>query len=178
MVLTLWLRTQHAAQALGPGEDVEYRNPTPTVDVVILLHDAPQRVVLIRRRNPPEGWALPGGFIDEGEQVEDAARREALEETGLEVTLTDLLGVYSDPARDPRLHTISAVYCARTQAGAVAIAGDDAADVALVPIDQLRDEVLAASPPTYMGLPIAFDHAVILRDWLQLHTHGERPSLR
>lgn len=75
-----------------------YRNPTPTADIVIA---APGRgVVLVRRNNPPLGWALPGGFVDEGETVEACAIREALEETGLEVELTGLLGVYSDPARD------------------------------------------------------------------------------
>ncbi len=157
---------------------MEYRNPTPTVDVIIQLQSDDCHVLLIRRHNPPEGWALPGGFIDEGELVEDAARREALEETGLEVDLTDLLGVYSDPARDPRQHTMSVVYCARTRAGATPTAGDDAAEVAWISVDQLREEVLTATPPAYNGLPIAFDHAVILRDWLGFYTHGTRPSLR
>jgi len=163
---------------MGPGDDVAYRNPTPTVDVVVLLAGEPERIVLIRRRNPPEGWALPGGFVDEGERVEDAARREAMEETQLEVTLTALLGVYSDPARDPRQHTMSVVYCATTDAGAVPVAGDDAAEVLELPVSRLRDEVLSASPPALDGLPIAFDHAVILADWLRLHTTGERPAIR
>lgn len=161
-----------------PGDGMTYRNPTPTVDVVVLLSGKPERILLIRRQNPPEGWALPGGFVDEGECVEDAARREALEETGLQVSLTDLLGVYSDPARDPRQHTLSVVFCARAEAGARPAAGDDAAEVMELSVTRLRDEVLAHQPPSLEGLPIAFDHAEILRDWLQLHAHGTRPALR
>ena len=123
------------------------------------------------------GWALPGGFVDEGERVETAARREALEETGLSVTLTDLLGVYSDPSRDPRQHTMSVVFCATTEEGAAPVAGDDAAEVVELLVDQLRDEVLTASPPALNGVPIVFDHAQILTDWLRLHTTGQRPPL-
>src|SRR5690242_9054228 len=85
-------------------------SPRPTVDVVIEIGS---RIVLIRRANPPRGWALPGGFVDYGERVEDAARREMREETSLDVTLTELLGVYSDPARDPRGHTVSTVFVGR-----------------------------------------------------------------
>jgi len=99
-------------------------HPLPTVDVVIEIGD---RIVLIRRRNPPHGWALPGGFIDAGERVGNAARREAREETALEVELTDVLGVYSDPTRDPRGPTISTVFIGR--ATGVPQAGDDAAGV-------------------------------------------------
>ena len=83
----------------------EYKNPKPTVDIIIELTGG--RIVLIRRKNPPHGWAIPGGFVDEGEPLEHAAVREAKEETGLDVTLTDQLFTYSDPKRDPRLHTIS-----------------------------------------------------------------------
>src|SRR3989442_15991232 len=85
-------------------------HPLPTVDVVIEVGD---RVVLTRRRNPPHGWALPGGFVDAGERVGDAARREAREETALAVELTDLLGIYSDPSRDARGPTISTVFVGR-----------------------------------------------------------------
>ena len=92
------------------GTPLAGRNPLPTADVVIEVGD---RVVLVRRKNPPPGWAIPGGFVEVGETVETAAVREALEETGLRVTLTALLGVYSDPARDPRHHTISTVYVGR-----------------------------------------------------------------
>ena len=80
------------------------RNPAPTVDIVILA--AGLGIVLVERKNPPPGWALPGGFVDYGESCEAAAVREAREETGLDVVLTGLVGVYSDPARDPRGHTM------------------------------------------------------------------------
>ncbi|MHC5827865.1 MAG: NUDIX domain-containing protein, partial [Nostoc sp.] len=84
-----------------------YRNPTPTVDIIIELVDRPHRpIVLIERQNLPLGWAIPGGFVDYGEAVEVAARREAEEETGLQVELVEQLLVYSDPNRDPRQHTI------------------------------------------------------------------------
>ena len=134
------------------------RHPLPTVDVVIEIGD---RIVLIRRRNPPHGWALPGGFIDAGERVGDAARREAREETALEVELTDVLGVYSDPTRDPRGPTISTVFIGR--ATGVPQAGDDAAGVALFGADDL---------PT----PLAFDHAQILADYFRYRRTGVRPA--
>ena len=87
------------------------KTPLATVDVIV---ESGGGIVLIRRRNPPHGWALPGGFVDPGESVPQAARREAKEETGLDVELTELLGVYSDPKRDPRgLYTISTVFVAR-----------------------------------------------------------------
>jgi ADP-ribose pyrophosphatase YjhB (NUDIX family) len=86
---------------------VNRRNPLPTADVII---ESGERVVLVRRKHPPEGWAIPGGFVEIGESVEEAAVREAFEETGLRVTLTALLGVYSDPSRDRRHHTISTVF--------------------------------------------------------------------
>jgi 8-oxo-dGTP diphosphatase len=126
---------------------MEPRGPSPTVDVVIALPG--DRVVLVRRRNPPPGWALPGGFVDEGETLEAAAVREAEEETGLDVTLTDLLYVYSDPRRDPRRHTVSAVFLGR--AGGDPVGADDA--------DEARAFEWTALPS-----PIAFDHAEILRD--------------
>src|ERR1700674_4197711 len=100
-----------------------YRNPKPTVDVVILLPG--DRVVLIERKNEPRGWALPGGFVDEGETLEAAAVREAREETGLTVELVEQLHAYSDPRRDPRQHTISTVFLARA-AGDPVRAGDAA----------------------------------------------------
>lgn len=130
-----------------------YRNPFPTVDVIIELIGSgdPPQVVFIERKNPPLGWALPGGFVDYGERTEDAARREAAEETGLSVELIHLLGVYSDPARDPRQHNISVVYVAR--ASGEPQAGDDAGKV------RVAD---AAAPPG--GL--CFDHQQIIDDYL------------
>src|SRR5688572_13575809 len=97
------------------------RNPYPTVDVVVETEGG---IVLIERRNEPRGWALPGGFIDYGERVEDAARREVKEETGLDVELVRLLGVYSDPLRDPRHHTMSVAYVGRARG--IPGGGDDA----------------------------------------------------
>jgi 8-oxo-dGTP diphosphatase len=136
------------------------RNPFPTVDVIVELEDG---IVLIERRNPPPGWAIPGGFVDYGESFEDAARREALEETGLEVTLVDLLGVYSDPARDPRHHTVSAVYIGTASGEPV---GQDDAERALV--------CDPAAPPG----PLAFDHARILDDYVRYKATGKRPAPR
>lgn len=134
-----------------------YRNPVPTVDVVIELLDEPGRVVMIERRNPPRGWALPGGFVDYGELVEDAARREADEETGLEVELVALLGVYSKPERDPRLHTLSSVFVGRARGAPRG--GDDAARA--VAVDP-------ANPPA----PVVFDHAEMLADYLRWRAEG------
>ena len=139
---------------------MEYRNPKPTVDAVI---DLGAGVVLIRRKNPPLGWALPGGFVDEGERVEAAAVREAQEETGLDITLDDLLYVYSDPARDTRMHTLSIVFTAH--ASGTPRAADDAADVRVVSHEQLRS-LLQQAAPELDGLPLAFDHADILRDYV------------
>ncbi len=126
---------------------MDHRGPSPTVDVVIALPG--DRVVLVRRKNPPPGWALPGGFVDEGETLEAAAVREAREETGLDVTLTELLYVYSDPRRDPRRHTVSAVFLGR--AGGDPVGADDAAEA-------------QGFAWTALPSPIAFDHAEILRD--------------
>jgi len=124
-----------------------YRNPLPVVDIIIACQD---HIVLIRRKNPPGGWAIPGGFVDYGETVEDAAVREAREETSLSVELIDLLGVYSDPGRDPRHHTISTVFVARGTG--TPAAGDDAASLGLFKENDL--------PGT-----MAFDHARILSDY-------------
>ncbi len=104
------------------------RTPEIAADIVIELEDRPGRpIVIIRRAHPPLGHALPGGFVDIGETVEHAAVREAREETGLEVRLVALLGVYSDPARDPRGHTVAIVYVATARGEPVA--GDDAAGI-------------------------------------------------
>ncbi|HNY66037.1 MAG TPA: NUDIX hydrolase [Deltaproteobacteria bacterium] len=124
-----------------------YRSPVPTVDIIIEHQGG---IVMIRRKNPPFGWALPGGFVDYGETVEDAASREALEETGLKLEDVRMFHVYSDPARDPRGHTITTVFAARGE-GSLA-AGDDAGDAAVFPGNALPEE-------------IAFDHARILGDY-------------
>lgn len=124
-----------------------YRNPFPTVDIIILQEE---KIVLIERANPPYGWALPGGFVDYGESLETAARREAREETGLELEELRQLGAYSDPGRDPRHHTISVVFTA--QGRGVLQSGDDAKDARLFPLDQLPS-------------PLCFDHAKILEDY-------------
>ena len=137
-----------------------WRNPCPTVDVVIELagRGHPPPVVLIRRRNPPLGWALPGGFVDYGETVEAAAAREAAEETGLAVELLGVLGVYSDPARDRRQHNLSVVFVGRALGEPVA--GDDAAGLAVCAPGQ---------PPG----PLCFDHALILEHY-RAWRRGER----
>ena len=127
------------------------RTPEITVDLVIELEDKPGRpIVVIRRGHPPAGHALPGGFVDIGETVEHAAMREAREETGLEITLREILGVYSDPARDPRGHSVAIVYVAT--ASGEPVAGDDAAAVIVTDPDQ--------SPP------LIFDHGKILADYI------------
>ncbi|HLJ42847.1 MAG TPA: NUDIX hydrolase [Candidatus Binataceae bacterium] len=118
-------------------------------------------IVLIERRNFPFGWALPGGFVDVGERVEDAAVRELREETTLEVELRALLGVYSRPDRDPRGHTVTLVYVGR--AHGEPRAADDAKGIGLF---------APAEPPA----PLAFDHAEILADYLRFIRTGELPA--
>ncbi|MFQ5934973.1 MAG: NUDIX domain-containing protein [Acidiferrobacterales bacterium] len=143
--------------------------PTPVTpllatDVIIELVDRPGRpIVLIRRRNPPPGWALPGGFVDVGETVEAAAMREAREETGLAVTLKRLLGCYSDPRRDQRGHTASMVYVAEAHGDPQA--RDDAAALAIFMPDALPEE-------------LAFDHGQILQDYLAYRKAGTVTPLR
>src|SRR6185436_17401129 len=105
------------------------QTPLLTVDVIVEI-GTPVRVVLVQRRHPPHGWAIPGGFVDIGETLAQAARRELLEETALEVELTELLGCYSNPARDARGHIVSVVFVGRARGEPRA--GDDAGDVALV----------------------------------------------
>ncbi len=121
--------------------------PCLTVDLIIQLN---QGIVLIKRKNPPEGWALPGGFVDYGETIEDAAIREAKEETGLDVEILKQFHTYSDPKRDPRHHTVTTVFLARATGNAVA--GDDAKEAAVFSRDNLPEQ-------------IAFDHREILNDY-------------
>lgn len=130
------------------GKVVEkYRNPFPTVDIIITLEKA---IVLIERKNPPYGWALPGGFVEYGESLEAAAIREAREETSLDVDLVRQLGAYSDPTRDPRQHNITFVFVAK--ATGQPRAGDDAAGIGVFYEGTLPDN-------------LAFDHGRILRDY-------------
>ncbi|MGB7248996.1 MAG: NUDIX hydrolase [Phormidesmis sp.] len=141
-----------------------YRNPAPTVDLIIEMSDRPHRpIVLIERLNQPYGWALPGGFVDYGESVETAARREAKEETNLDVSLVEQFQVYSDPERDERQHTLSIVFIA-TATGEAA-AQDDAKSLKLFSSWQV--------PAT-----LCFDHAQILEDYWRYRHYGHRPRLR
>ncbi len=140
------------------------QTPLLAADTVIELTDRPGRpVVLISRRNPPHGWALPGGFVDVGESVEQAARREACEETGLVVRLVALLGIYSDPERDPRGHTASVVYVAEGEGEPRGL--DDAAEAGVFHLDALPQ-------------PLAFDHARILADYRDYRLRGRPPAPR
>jgi len=131
---------------------MSYTNPVPVVDLIIEI--AGQGWVLIERRNPPPGWALPGGFVEVGESLEQAAVREAREETCLEVELLGQFHTYSDPARDPRMHCISTVFVARAEG--TPKAEDDAKSVAVFPKDRLPEVM-------------AFDHRKILEDYLNSH---------
>lgn len=124
------------------------RNPALTVDLIIEVNGG--GLVLIKRKNPPYGWALPGGYVDYGESLEQAARREAREETGLQVQLRYQLHTYSDPRRDPRGHTITTVYVATAMGQPMA--GDDAQRVQVFPLGRLPENM-------------AFDHAAILEDY-------------
>jgi ADP-ribose pyrophosphatase YjhB (NUDIX family) len=123
------------------------RNPISTVDIIIECNGG---IILIKRKNPPEGWALPGGFVDYGESLETAAVREAKEETGLDVKLIRQFHSYSDPKRDPRHHTITTVFIAKAKGKAVA--GDDAKEIGIFHKKNLPDQ-------------IAFDHRDIIHDY-------------
>ncbi|MFQ6069288.1 MAG: NUDIX domain-containing protein [Candidatus Aminicenantales bacterium] len=128
------------------------RNPVPTVDIIIEIEreNGTQGIILIERKNPPYGWAIPGGFVDYGESLEEAAIREAKEETSLKVKLKQQFHTYSDPERDPRLHTISTVYIASAEGRPGA--GDDARSLGIFTQENLPS-------------PLAFDHAKILSDY-------------
>ena len=122
------------------------KNPIPTVDIIIEIDD---KIVLIKRKNPPHGWALPGGFVDYGESFEDAAAREAFEETGLLLRDLEQFHTYSNPDRDARMHTASTVFIAHSVE--MPRAGDDASEADLFGENELP--------------PLAFDHARILSDY-------------
>ena len=126
----------------------EYKNPFPTVDIIIRIAG---KIVLVERRNPPHGWALPGGFVDYGESLEQAAAREALEETGLVIKNLRQFRAYSAPDRDPRFHSVSMVFIADAEGDPQG--GDDA----------LKARVFS---PGTLPAPLCFDHAEILADYL------------
>lgn len=130
------------------------RKPYPTVDIIIETtgEDGQPGIVLIERKNPPHGWALPGGFVDYGESLEEAAAREAKEETSLDIELLEQLHTYSDPGRDPRFHTITTVYIARAEGRPRA--EDDAKTIGVFTLDN-------------RPRPLAFDHEKILEDYLK-----------
>ena len=128
----------------------QQRFPRLTVDVLIQMNGSPDEVVLVKRRFPPHGWAIPGGFVNWGETVEAAAVREALEETSLLVKLVRQFHVYSDPARDPRGHTVSVVFVATGKG--IPHGQDDAAEAGI-----FRREALPS--------PLAFDHSQIISDY-------------
>jgi ADP-ribose pyrophosphatase YjhB (NUDIX family) len=138
----------------------EYRNPFPTADIII---EQDEGIVLILRRNEPRQWAIPGGFCDYGESLEEAAVREAREETGLDVELIEQFHTYSDPRRDPRQHNITTVYIARAIGGTLG-AQDDAQDIGIFSEDNL--------PPQ-----LAFDHNEILKDYFLYKKTGQRKAL-
>ncbi len=130
----------------------------PRIAVDLIIEIGGDRIVLIRRRNPPVGWALPGGFLEFGESLEQAAVREAKEETGLDVELVRQLHTYSDPHRDPRGHTVSTVFIAH--AGGTPTAGDDAGAVRTCPLSDLP--------------PLAFDHDRVLQDYKRWRSQDAR----
>jgi 8-oxo-dGTP diphosphatase len=138
-----------------------YKNPVPTVDAVI-TNDR-NMVVLVLRKNAPHGWALPGGFVDEGESFVHACVREAREETGLEVIPVEQFFTYSDPKRDPRRHTVSTVYCCRAVGDTEPKAADDA----------LRAQYFHENAIPWAEL--AFDHAQIIHDFFHWQKTNERP---
>jgi len=138
-----------------------YRNPLPTVDAII---EVSAGIVLIQRRFPPPGWALPGGFIEYGEAAEAAAVREAKEETGLDITLTELFNVYSAPDRDPRHHTIAVVFIGA--ATGVPVAGDDAGKADIFTAESVH------------SVTFAFDHGRIIEDYFAYRRTGRRPAPR
>ena len=127
-----------------------YQNPVPTVDIIIEIES--KGIILIKRKNPPYGWAIPGGFVDYGESLEEAAVREAKEETNLDVKLIKQFHTYSDPKRDPRHHSISTVYIAEGKG--IPQAKDDALEIEIFDESNLPDE-------------IAFDHRSILSDYFK-----------
>jgi len=140
----------------------QYRNPTPTVDVIL---ERDSKVLMVRRKKGPfkDHLALPGGFVNEGETVEDAMKREAMEETALEVHPIEILGVYSDPRRDPRKHIVTTVFVGIIVNGEIR-AGDDAASIEWIQLSSMNHQQLA------------FDHAQIIRDYREWRSSSSSSS--
>lgn len=138
--------------------------PLAAADAIIEIGE---RIVLIERGHEPPGYAIPGGFMDLGESAEEAAVREAKEETGLDVELRELLALYSDPRRDPRGPVVTAMFVARAPDDAVPAAGDDAKNALLVDPLNIPAEIFSA---------LAFDHATILTDYIEYRKTGTRPA--
>jgi ADP-ribose pyrophosphatase YjhB (NUDIX family) len=141
------------------------KGPFSTVDAIIEIPVSPEQVredgiVVIKRSNPPFGWALPGGFVDYGESLEEAVKREMKEETGLEITDLKQFHTYSEPHRDPRFHTIATVFIAKAKGSPRA--GDDAMGLEVVKLSEIEN------------LDFAFDHGQILKDYLR-YKKGQNP---
>lgn len=140
-----------------------YKNPAPTVDIIIEMIDRPNRpIILIERKFEPLGWAIPGGFMDYGECAETGARREAKEETNLDVTLIEQFYVYSNPNRDLRKHTISIVYIATARGNPQA--QDDALNLSIFDLWEIPEN-------------LCFDHDQILQDYQRYRCYHQRPSI-
>jgi 8-oxo-dGTP diphosphatase len=136
----------------------EYKNPIPTVDAIIQKSNF---ILLVKRRKDPykNQFALPGGFVNEGETIEEAIKREVYEETSLEVHPIDILGVYSDPKRDPRGHIMTVVFIVIIIRGNTR-AVDDAKEISWIPIEKIKD------------IQIAFDHKLVIHDYLRWKKEG------
>jgi 8-oxo-dGTP diphosphatase len=140
--------------------DKKHRNPTPTIDAII--HNDKNQILLIKRKNEPfmNHLSLPGGFVNNGEKVEDALKREIKEEVSLNIEPLEILGVYSDPSRDPRDHIMSIVFICLIIDDVKEKAGDDAAEIFWINLDKLNT------------FDLAFDHKIILEDYLKWRNHN------
>jgi len=150
----------HDPEIRGKEKEMsEYRNPIPTVDIIIEMKrkNSKMAIILIKRKNPPYGWAIPGGFVDYGESLEEAAVREAKEETSLDINLKFQMHTYSDPKRDPRKHTVSTVFVAEAQG--TPKARDDAEEIGIFTEEEI-------------DFPLAFDHKKILSDYFKRKNQG------
>lgn len=138
----------------------KHRNPIPTIDAII--HNDKNQILLIKRKNDPfmDHLSLPGGFVNYGEKVEDALKREVKEEVSLNIEPLEILGVYSDPARDPRDHIMSIVFICLTIDELKGKAGDDASEIYWINLNELDT------------FDLAFDHKTILEDYLKWRNHN------